>query len=197
MHFNKSGGHALPRSAAPRPCPGTRHAHASTKADAAGAGERAERPDSGFGGKGGENAAFQPGGAGKGGVPCCCWGSEMGRARAAPLRIPIRRPTGSPSPLPQITGGWESFLGKHHLLVLFLYSFLCIWMRPRLQAGYETVPRCDPAWLLWGMNQRRSIPASPCSRARVGYPLPPAGAARGAGCPAPSDQPLQHREKRV
>lgn len=28
----------------------------------------------------------------RGGSPGCWWGSEMGRARAAPLRIPIRRP---------------------------------------------------------------------------------------------------------
>lgn len=197
MHFNKSRGHALPRSAAPRPCPGTRHAHAGTKADAAGAGERAERADSGFGGRGGENAAFQPGGAAKGGVPRLLVGVGDGEGEGCSPAHPHPPPRGSPSPLPQIAGGWESFLGKHRLLVLFLYSFPCIWMWPLLRAGYETVPRCDPAWLVSGMNQRRSIPASPCSRARVGYPLPPAGAARGTGCPAPSDQPLQHRQKRV
>lgn len=133
----------------------------------------------------------------RGGVPRLLVGVGDGEGEGCSPAHPHPPPRGSPSPLPQITGGWESFLGKHRLLVLFLYSFPCIWMWPLLRAGYETVPRCDPAWLVSGMNQRRSIPASPCSRARVGYPLPPAGAARGTGCPAPSDQPLQHRQKRV
>ena len=73
-------------------CPGTRHAHPSSNADAGGPGERAERADCVLRGRGGETAALQPGGAGGGSPPVAGgsrgWGGQGLLPHASPSTAP-------------------------------------------------------------------------------------------------------------
>jgi len=142
--FNKSRGHALPRSASA----GTRHAHGSSGADAGGPGERAEEV---------KPPVFSPGVL-QGGPPVAGGGQGWGGL------LPCASPSTASAPRSGDVQGhrlclgksWGSLLGKPHLLFLFLYYFLSMWIWLGLWEGCKTAPRCDPTWLVWGWTHGAS-----------------------------------------